>query len=433
MTVKFTNNATSLLSSGVDAVTTTIAITSGDEGNFPTLGAGDWCPITVVDGAGNMEIMRCTARSGVTLTVVRAQEGTTAKSFSAGARVDVRLTSAALEAALAAADRLSTGEVDNDVLPERLQETVSVVADADALTATGTYRTDGSTTNAPAAVEGYLWHITLDADTMTQEFLPATPVAASDTPWVRRKSAGTWGDWGQPYVALARDAVPIGVTFEYALGTLPTGRWLWVDGRTIGSAASGATALASALALELFTGLWESYSNTLLPIQTSAGAPSTRGANAAADFAANKRMPLLDDQDRVVAGRGNMSGTSANRLTGLSGGVDGDVLGAVGGSEAHTLTTAQLPVVTPEGTIAAVPDHVHKIAGNAGPLVPKRSERGSADVTSVGASGADGSIADVNSAAAGGHTPVFTGVPFGSGAAHNNVQPTIIRNKIIRY
>jgi microcystin-dependent protein len=42
-----------------------------------------------------------------------------------------------------------------------------------------------------------------------------------------------------------------------------------------------------------------------------------------------------------------MGGTSANRLTNQSGGLNGDTLGAMGGSETHTLTEAQLPTITP--------------------------------------------------------------------------------------
>lgn len=95
MGLKFTNNATSTLASNITSSQTTITVQSADAATFPTLGANDWCPVTVVDGAGNMEIMRCTGRSGSTLTVVRAQEGTTGKSFTSGARVDVRLTAAA--------------------------------------------------------------------------------------------------------------------------------------------------------------------------------------------------------------------------------------------------------------------------------------------------------------------------------------------------
>lgn len=96
MALKLTNNATSTLAANINTSQTAIAIQGADAGFFPVLGAGDWCPITVVDGAGNMEIMRCTARSGANLTVVRAQEGTAAKAFDAGARVDVRLTAAAM-------------------------------------------------------------------------------------------------------------------------------------------------------------------------------------------------------------------------------------------------------------------------------------------------------------------------------------------------
>ena len=45
---------------------------------------------------------------------------------------------------------------------------------------------------------------------------------------------------------------------------------------------------------------------------------------------------------RVVAGQDDMGGASANRLTDQSGGLNGDTLGDTGGSETHTLTTAQL-------------------------------------------------------------------------------------------
>lgn len=106
--LKLTNRATSLLATSIDTSTTTLIVASGTEDLFPSLGAGDWCPLVVVDENDNHEIMRCTARSGVTLTVVRGQEGTQAKAFNAGSRVDVRPTAAAL---LALFDRANhTGE-----------------------------------------------------------------------------------------------------------------------------------------------------------------------------------------------------------------------------------------------------------------------------------------------------------------------------------
>ena len=51
---------------------------------------------------------------------------------------------------------------------------------------------------------------------------------------------------------------------------------------------------------------------------------------------------LPDLRGRVVAGQDDMGGSSANRLTGQTGGVDGDTLGGSGGAETHTLTEAQL-------------------------------------------------------------------------------------------
>lgn len=94
MVLKLSNNATSLLAGAITDTATALDITSGDEGEFPTLGAGDWHPLTVYDAAGNMEIMKVTARAGVSMTVLRGQEGTTAKAFASGARCDIRPTAA---------------------------------------------------------------------------------------------------------------------------------------------------------------------------------------------------------------------------------------------------------------------------------------------------------------------------------------------------
>lgn len=92
-------------------------------------------------------------------------------------------------------------------------------------------------------------------------------------------------------------AVPPGTLAPFR-GTTPPNGWIRENGGTIGNAASGASNRANADTEALFTHLWNSFNNTLLPIQTSGGAPSTRGATAAADYAANKRMPLFDHRSR---------------------------------------------------------------------------------------------------------------------------------------
>lgn len=103
MTLKMANNAWSTLASAINTSASTLTVQSATASLFPELAVGEWCPITVVDAAGNMEIMKCTARVGAALTVVRAQEGTTATAFDVGSSVSVRLTKVAIETFMAEA------------------------------------------------------------------------------------------------------------------------------------------------------------------------------------------------------------------------------------------------------------------------------------------------------------------------------------------
>lgn len=98
MGLKLSNNAISTLASGITGASTSIALAAGDGSKFPTLGAGDYFPATISKPDGTLEIVRVTARSGDTLTVTRAQEGTTALAFDAGSLIELRLTAAIVEA-----------------------------------------------------------------------------------------------------------------------------------------------------------------------------------------------------------------------------------------------------------------------------------------------------------------------------------------------
>jgi microcystin-dependent protein len=115
---------------------------------------------------------------------------------------------------------------------------------------------------------------------------------------------------------------------------------------------------------------------------------------------------IPDLRGRVIAGQDDMGGSSANRLTGLTGGVDGDVLGGSGGAETHTLATSELPAHTHGVTTGFANNSAVGVAGN----VPKGSDLAS-PTTATYASGATST---------------------GGGGAHNNVQPTIILNYIIK-
>jgi hypothetical protein len=94
MGIKLSNNAFGTLAAGINSSATSITLTSGQGARFPTLSAGDYFYATLIDTSNNLEIVKCTARSGDVLTVTRAQESTTARAYSTGDRLEIRLTAA---------------------------------------------------------------------------------------------------------------------------------------------------------------------------------------------------------------------------------------------------------------------------------------------------------------------------------------------------
>lgn len=96
MAVVLTNNAVSRLAASLSTSSTALSVTVGEGGKFPSPSVGTWFPLTLIKASGAVEILRCTARSGDVFTVVRAQESTSAQSFSVGDRAELRLTAAAI-------------------------------------------------------------------------------------------------------------------------------------------------------------------------------------------------------------------------------------------------------------------------------------------------------------------------------------------------
>lgn len=156
--------------------------------------------------------------------------------------------------------------------------------------------------------------------------------------------------------------VPAGVTLPFAGSAAPTG-WLLCYGQ----------AVSRTTYADLFTALGTTYGT---------GDGSTT-------------FNLPDLRGRVAGGKDDMGGSAASRLTTAGSGVDGGTLGANGGSQTHTLTTAQMPA------------HTHS---------------GGATVLFGGTAGATSYV---------GNGSATTG-SAGSGNAHNNTQPTIILNYIIK-
>lgn len=95
MVAKYTNFATSTLASGIIAGDTALTVFAGDGTKFPSLGAGEFFYAVLENLAGIREIVKVTARTGDTFTtIVRAQDGTSALSWNAGDKVELRIVNA---------------------------------------------------------------------------------------------------------------------------------------------------------------------------------------------------------------------------------------------------------------------------------------------------------------------------------------------------
>jgi hypothetical protein len=88
----FTNNAATTLASAVLIGATSLTVASGKGALFPTLAGSDYFYCTLTNNAGSIEIIKVTARSTDTFTIVRGQDGTSAAAWSAGDKVELRLT-----------------------------------------------------------------------------------------------------------------------------------------------------------------------------------------------------------------------------------------------------------------------------------------------------------------------------------------------------
>lgn len=173
--------------------------------------------------------------------------------------------------------------------------------------------------------------------------------------------------------AVAGGLAPTGVYLPFAGSVAPTG-WLLCDG----SAVSRSTYAA------LFAAISTAY---------GAGDGSTT-------------FNLPDMRGRIPAGKDDMGGAAANRLTTAGSGVDGTALGSAGGAETHTLIENQMP------------SHSHDLAlkyvtvGGAG-SARNYWTRSAVDTLY------DGTVTNGASAK-------------GGGQAHNNTQPTLVANYIIK-
>ncbi|MET4801524.1 tail fiber protein [Bradyrhizobium sp. LB11.1] len=130
-----------------------------------------------------------------------------------------------------------------------------------------------------------------------------------------------------------------------------------------------------------------------------------------------------DLRGRVVAGKDDMGGSAVSRLTSTYFGASAASLGAVGGLESNTLTTAQLASHSHANTLNDL-GHTHPW----GPAGFQASVSGAGATGTTPQYGATTTNTGNNTSA-----PMsITNTNAGSGNPHPNVQPTIIANKLIR-
>jgi len=175
---------------------------------------------------------------------------------------------------------------------------------------------------------------------------------------------------GSAWLSVGRsNGVPSGFFGPYGGGTVPAG-WLLCDGSAISR-----TAYAS-----LFSAIGTVYG--------------------VGDGTSTFNVPDL--RGRVIAGRDDMGGTAAGRLTSTVMTPDGNTAGATGGAQTHVLTTAQMP------------SHTHSVDAGV-------------DVNGIALPWVNDVVPDYHGASVG-----LTSSAAGSGTAHDNTQPTLIANWIIK-
>lgn len=153
MAILVTNNASAEIALSITPSDTTIILAAGQGVEFPSPGASDYFYATLVDSSNNLEIVKCTTRSADTLTVVRGQDGTAARSYGAGSLVELRL--------VAAAFRDLQNQTFTNILVTGIRETMTVSATAasgtinfDTLSQAVMYYTSNASSNWTLNVRG---------------------------------------------------------------------------------------------------------------------------------------------------------------------------------------------------------------------------------------------------------------------------------------
>ena len=100
MAILFTNNAATNLEAPITSSATSLTVLPGTGTLFPNPTAPDYFLLTLIGITGSpIEIVKVTAVSGDTFTIVRGQEGTTPSAFNGGDQAQLRITAGVMQSA----------------------------------------------------------------------------------------------------------------------------------------------------------------------------------------------------------------------------------------------------------------------------------------------------------------------------------------------
>ena len=125
MGIKFSNNASANIIRALTSTATSVSVTAGKGDLFPSLTEGDYFYATLA-GNNGLEIVKVTNRVNDTMTIVRAQDDTTALSFDTGDLFELRIVAADFNDTFSEVnDKL---EASQDVLERQIDNLAGVVS-----------------------------------------------------------------------------------------------------------------------------------------------------------------------------------------------------------------------------------------------------------------------------------------------------------------
>lgn len=196
--------------------------------------------------------------------------------------------------------------------------------------------------------------------------------------------------YGSPYL------IPIGASLDYWAATAPNSAFVFPFGQAISR-----TTYSSLFAL-------------------------IGGTYGVGDGSTTFNLP--DIRGRVVACVDNMGGTTANRLTTGSMAAVRHTVGGAGGEDAHTLTAGEIPAISSSGSVSVSTTSTNNNILFSNQTAVVASVGGNNPVALFNASVSQ-ALSSVTSTGSG--TANVTSTNAGGGV-HNNVQPTILCNRIMR-